>query len=112
MKLGAGHPLSDADRESILKQFEEMNNFFNIVKQSLLQAPTQSCGINIEELHSRLDTYRDTVNALLSKPPPPQPKKEEEKKDEVADIEMKPEDAAPPADAPEEKPDDKMDEGS
>lgn len=84
--------LTDQQRGDILAKYTEMQAYFNELQTTIGGKPLyEEPGYQIDDVHMKLDTFKDTVNKLFTAPPP-QPEKSAEKKAEGADVEMKPED--------------------
>lgn len=64
-------PLTDQQRSEILNKHTEMQSYLNQVQTAVAGKQLyEEPGYNIDEIHKKLDEFKDNVNKLFTTPPP------------------------------------------
>lgn len=86
-KLSTATNLTDQGRSDIISKFTEMESYFNVIKQTISSKPLhEDTGFDIDDVHMKLDTFKQVITQLLNAQPPKEEPKSQPQKE---DVEMK-----------------------
>ena len=88
-KLSNATNLTDQGRSDVIAKFTEMESYLNVIKQTIeTKQPYEDTGFDIDEVQSKIDTFKLVINQLLNaQPPKEEPKQAQPQKED--DVEMK-----------------------